>query len=196
MAHSSCYFIYISASKFPDHTKCSRDLPNTSGHDFLNTAEQVTPSCSSILYSVIITQSWFMYRKIQSLAAHRKLCSCFVFVTAPLENIFLKSFSSVSCSLKWIKYVTCSDSCYSVTIFFFFLLNCFFHICIEWSDVYNQDTAASAMRSFGDPDKPFAVCSGRPDTWANTAAQWSVISYGKQHQPGRFCQSTKENASN
>lgn len=49
---------------------------------------------------------------------------------------------------------------------------------------------------FGDLDKPFAVCSGRPDTWANTAAQWSVISYGNQHQPGRFCQRTKENASN
>lgn len=48
----------------------------------------------------------------------------------------------------------------------------------------------------GDLDKPSAVCSGRPDTWANTAARWSVISYGNQHQPGRFCQRTKENASN
>lgn len=77
--------------------------------------------------------------------------------------------------------------------------NCFLE-ALSWR-YWMKQSAQLRRKSFsnvklGEMDKPFAVCSGRPDTWANTAAQWSVISYGNQHQPGRFCQHTKENASN
>ena len=78
--------------------------------------------------------------------------------------------------------------CYFVTIVFYFFLS--WRYWMKRSVQLRHRSFSNV--EFGDLDKPSAVCSGRPDTWANTAAQWSVISYGNQHQPGRFCQRSQK----
>lgn len=123
------------------------------------------------------------------------------FINTTFRSVFKESLP-ISRSLKSPECRACSDiatrgHCYLVLIVFQL-----FHGNIEWGRCVQLKAQRLQRREVGKTwTNPFfffffAVCSGRPDTWANTAARWSVISYGNQHQPGRFCQRTKENASN
>lgn len=123
---------------------------------------------------------------------------CFLkttFKNTTFKSVFKDSLP-ISCSLKCLEYRACFNISTRATVILSRLFFKFFHGNIEWSNLYNQGTEASAMWSSETWTNPLLSAAGRPDTWANTAAQWSVISYGNQHQPGRFCQRTKENASN
>lgn len=87
----------------------------------------------------------------------------------------LKASFFISCSLKCLESRACSNiSTSSIVILSHAQSRLFFRA--SFTAILNEAICtikAYKVRNvnFGNLDKPFAVCSGRPDTWANTAAQ-------------------------